>query len=267
MLTLRYGTDVRALVTNTPLPIPLLKNLLAREGKDVAVTRGTTYDNRGNLPETFIKTITDQYGNTRLARQEIFGELLEDVEGALWTLSMIDEPRFDPAKKLPELERIVIGVDPATTGGEKADWTGIIACGMDANKVGYVLSDRSIQASPNAWAKRVVKTYHHYNANLVIAERNQGGEMVSEVIRAVDPQVPVKLVHAKKGKIARAEPVANLYEQGKVRHFGVLPKLEDEMTSYVPGESTESPDRLDAMVYGITELMVKQKLFAGTWGR
>jgi predicted phage terminase large subunit-like protein len=192
-----------------------------------------------------------RYENTRLGRQELMGELLEDLEGALWTRAMME----NRAEKAPELTRIVVAVDPAVTSGDSADDTGIVVAGRGVDDHAYVLTDATCHLSPDQWAKRVVIIYRTHSADRVIAEVNNGGELVEAVLRTVDPGLSFKSIHASRGKRTRAEPVAALYEQGKVHHVGGFPELEDELCSWIPGEG-ESPDRLDALVWAITELML-----------
>lgn len=270
MFALRLGRNPRGVITMTPRPIKIIRDIMSRD--DVNVVRGSTYDNRSNLAQTYIDRIEEEYAGTRLGRQELFGELLDDVLGALWTHESI---RYIASDDLPEFIRVGIGVDPSTTGGEKSDETGIVAAGVNTEKKGVVLGDYSMRGSPDQWAAKVVWAYHEHHADFVIAEKNQGGEMVKSVIHHKDPNVNVYLVHAKHGKVARAEPVAALYEQGKVFHAGHFPELEDQMTTYVPGEGRivggkrvlESPDRMDALVYVLQKLMIEWRGRARTWGR
>lgn len=262
MFCLRYGKKPRCVITMTPRPIKLVLELIKRE--DARITRGSLYENSINLSAEFIKVVEDRYGGTRLGRQEIAGELLEDVEGALWSHELLDKMRL---RNHPTLTRIGIGVDPATTSGEKADETGIIIGGRSRAKECFILDDYSLKGTPDEWGGKVAEAYERYEADFVVAEKNQGGEMVKAVIHHKNKNIPVKLVHASKGKIARAEPVSAIYEQGKVHHIGSFPELEKQMCYYVPGEVTESPDRMDALVYLITELIIKAKGRAGTWGR
>lgn len=272
MFSLRLGDNPQGVITMTPRPIKIIRDLMSR--KDVRVVSGSTYDNIDNLAGVFIERIEEQYAGTRLGRQELFGELLEDVVGALWTH---DDIRHLSSTDTPVLIRKGIGVDPSITGGEKSDETGIIAAGItkDRPHKGVVLGDYSLRGSPDKWASRVVFAYYKHEADFVIAERNQGGEMVRAVIHHKDPTIPVHLVHAKEGKVARAEPVAALYEQGRVFHQGYFPLLEDQMCTYIPGEGRivggkrvlESPDRMDALVYVLKKLMVDFRARGGAWGR
>lgn len=261
-LCLRLGENPRALMTTTPRPVPVVRELLQREGRDVVVTRGGTMDNKGNLSPIFIEKIIETYKGTRLERQEIYGELLEDFEGSLWNHSMLEKCRIE---EMPELHTTAIGVDPATSA---IGTTGIIAAGKDFNKRGFVLGDYSVSGSPETWANKVVSAYHKHGANFVVAERNQGGDMVESMIRNVDPHIKVHKVWASKGKVARAEPLAMLYEQGRIKHFGSFPELEDEMCIMVPGELKESPNRVDALVWAFDKLLLQHKKSrAGAFGR
>ncbi len=248
-LGLRLG-EAKAIVTTTPRPIPILREIMA--SPDTITVRGTTYENLANLAEGFAREILARYEGTRLSRQELYAEILEDVPGALWTRKILDETRV---RESPELLRIVIGVDPAAGIGLQASHTGIVACGISRDGQGYVLSDWSVRASPAEWAKRVIDLYEHLAADRIIAEANQGGDMVRHTIHTVDPKAPVTLVRASRGKYTRAEPVAALYEQGKVHHAGFFGYLEDELCTFVPGQA-DSPDRLDALVHALSHLML-----------
>jgi len=253
--TMRKGRDPRVLVTTTPRPIPVLKEIMADASTEV--TRGSTFDNADNLPAKFIETIRTKYEGTRLGRQELNAEILDDVPGALWTREMIDQAQVRAA---PDLVRVVVAVDPSGTKGEadKGDSIGIIAAGKGVDGNAYVLADRTCKLSPDGWGRRSVATYYDLGADRIVAERNFGGAMVEHVIRTVDPKVSYKEVTASRGKVARAEPVAALYEQGKVKHVGGFSDLEDQMCAMTPdgflGEG--SPDRADALVWAITELMI-----------
>ena len=219
MLGLRLGDRPRWLATTTPRPIKLLKELLAREGTDVVVSRGTTYDNADNLPPPFMQAIRQRYENTRLGRQELLAELLEDTPGALWKRDWIDRERVDRA---PELSRIVVAIDPAMKSTEGSDETGIIVVGTTATREVYVLDDISGRYGPDEWARNAVGAYHRWRGDRIVAEINNGGEMVESTVRSVDPTVPFVSVHATRGKAVRAEPVSALYEQRKVHHVGVF---------------------------------------------
>jgi phage terminase large subunit-like protein len=246
MLGLRLGTDPRVVATTTPKPVKLVRDLMAT----AVVTRSTTYDNLDNLAPTFREQILSRYEGTRLGRQELLAELLEDVPGALWTRDLIEKARGTA----PDLSRIVVAIDPAVTSGEQSDATGIIVVGAIGN-VGYVLEDLSGRYPPEQWANIAVDAYRRWEADRIVAEANNGGDLVASVLRAVNPNVPVRLVRASRGKRARAEPVSALYEQGRIIHAGTFPELEDELCVWTP-DTVESPDRMDAMVWGLTDLML-----------
>jgi phage terminase large subunit-like protein len=256
---LRLGQHPQCLATTTPLPKPLIRKLV--NDTDTVITRGATLDNQANLAKNTIKQLYERYGNTRLGRQELEGAILDDMPGALWTHEMIDNHRKPIA---PEMERIIVAVDPAASSGEEADETGIVAVGIarddDGNQRGYVLADRSLRGTPDEWASAAVKLFHELDADRIVAEKNQGGEMVEAVLRAKARDIPLTLVHASRGKIIRAEPISALYEQGRVHHVGRFDKLEDQMclfTRDVDRRPGKSPDRVDALVWGLTSLFDK----------
>lgn len=249
---LRLGDHPRSMVTTTPLPIELIKSLLAgKEGK-ITVTRGRTIDNASNLAVPFLAKIRARYEGTRLGRQELDGEVLGDLPGALWSMSTIDAYRLRDA---PPCSRIIVSVDPAVTSTDTSNEHGIIVAGIDGSR-GIVLEDASISGSPSDWAKRAVALYRTYQADAIVIEVNQGGDMVASTIRTVDPDVNIVEVRATRGKHVRAEPIAALYEQGKVAHVGSFPKLEEQMTQMTTAgyEGEGSPDRVDALVWALTEL-------------
>lgn len=258
MLGLRLGVRPRACVTMTPRPIPLVKELIA--DKRTHLTRETTFENLDNLAPTFREEVLIRYEGTRLGRQELLAEILDEVEGALWTHALIEKHRVT---NHPDLHRIVVGVDPP--GSVEGAEAGIVAAG--AVRKGdrlhfYVLDDRSLRASPEGWATESVSLYRTRKADRVLGERNFGGDMVESTIRNVDPDVSYRPVTASRGKQVRAEPVAALYEQGRVHHVGTFAALEDEMTSWVPG--AQSPNRMDALVWALTELMERGSMQAAT---
>lgn len=246
---LRLGPHPRAVASTTPRPKKLIRDLL--DAPTTAVTRATTDDNP-NLSDRYRRQL-DKYRGTRLGRQEIGGELLTDVPGALWTYDMIARADM-PA----DLVRVVVAVDPAATSSEGSDETGILVCGLGADGRGYVVADRSCRLSPDGWARRVVAAYDDFAADLVVAEVNNGGEMVGATLKTVRRALPYKAIHASRGKAIRAQPVSALYEQGRVSHCEVFAELEDQLTSWTP-ESGTSPDRLDALVWALTELLVKDQ--------
>lgn len=251
---LRLGARPRIIATTTPRPVPLIKALMA--DKNVRKTRMRTSDNATNLSDNFLETVTKYYGGTRLGRQELEGELIEDRDDALWT-----RPQLEGLKAAPpdDLMRIVVAVDPPATSTKLSDACGIIAVGLDRAGKAYVLADQSIkQATPRTWAMRVCQLYRDLKADCVIAEVNQGGDMVEATLRTIDPAIPVRSVRASRGKWLRAEPVAALYAQGRVCHAGHLPALEYEMCNFGRDglSGGKSPDRVDALVWAINELML-----------
>lgn len=253
--TMRSGDDPRVFVTTTPRPIPVLREIL--NDKTTVVTRGSTFDNAANLPASFLAKLRDRYEGTRLGRQELNAEILDDIPGALWTREMFDSHRVS---KLPDMARVVVAVDPSGTAGasDDGDDIGIIVAGKGVDGRAYVMADRTCKLSPDGWGRRAVSAYHEFMADRIIAERNFGGAMVRHVVKTVDRSVSYKEVTASRGKAVRAEPVAALYEQGRVSHLGSFADLEDQCCQMGPeGYSGEgSPDRLDAMVWALTELML-----------
>jgi phage terminase large subunit-like protein len=258
---LRLGLHPQALVTTTPRPLPLIKKL--RADVDTVVTMGATMDNKANLASNTIKQLYEQYGGTRLGRQELAGEILEDIPGALWNRETIDKGRL--TELTIDLERVYVAVDPAVSNNEGSDEHGIVVVGLARDKDGYargyVLEDGTIRGSPEDWARKAVSLFRSWAADKIIAEKNQGGDMVLSTIKAVDRSVPVELVHASRGKVVRAEPISALYEQGRVHHVGQFDKLEDQMCMFsidnLRSISNGSPDRVDALVWGLTKLFDK----------
>lgn len=254
-LCMRLGRHPRVMVTTTPKPTRLMRFLLKHP--KATLSTGSTFDNADNLASTYIQAVRDAYEGTRLGRQELYAEILEEAEGALWTTELLDSCVIDK-KDLPEhFARIVVSVDPAVTSNEESDMTGIVVAGVDFNGTAYVLEDATERLSPQGWAKKAVELYNKYGADRIVAERNQGGEMVRHTLHTEDETVPVRLVHASRGKYARAEPVSALYERGKVKHVKGLDELETQMRTWEPLGSIGSPDRLDAMVWAITDLVLK----------
>jgi phage terminase large subunit-like protein len=249
---LRVGDKPQVVVATTPRPIPTLKQILA-DSRTVKST-GHTLENRANLPTSFIKYVLDKYEGTRLGRQELAGEVLSDNPNALWHRDWLENLRL---REHPPLERIVVGVDPAASSSEESAETGIVVAGVarvGKDMHGYILDDLSLRASPSGWATAAITGYHKHQADRIIGEVNNGGEMVENTIRSVEKSVAYKSVHASRGKELRAEPISALYEQGKVHHIGFFPDLEDQLCEWVPG--AKSPDRLDALVWALTELML-----------
>ncbi|MCP9483184.1 terminase family protein [Shimia sp. CNT1-13L.2] len=257
---LRLGVHPRVCVTTTPRNVEVLKALLSREG--TVVTRAATEANRAFLAESFLAEVRARYAGTRLGRQELDGVLLDEEDGALWSLDMLDGLRVDG---VPDLDRIVVAVDPPVTGHSGSDECGIIVAGVvTRGDVGhwqaYVLDDATVSAaSPAAWAQVAVAAMESWQADKLVAEVNQGGDLVAEVVRQIDPMVPFKAVRASRGKVARAEPVAALYEQGRVHHVGAHSALEDQMRRMTQAgyQGQGSPDRVDALVWALHELMVE----------
>lgn len=251
---LRLGARPREIVTTTPRPIPLIKRLL--EDPAVEVSRMATAENAKNLAPVFLDAVVGRYAGTRLGRQELEGEIVEDRPDALWTRDIIEGLRVAVA---PPLARIAVAVDPPASSGRRADACGLVAAGVDSGGAGYVLADATASGlTPPEWAAKAVALFHRLEADALVVEVNQGGEMASAVFREIDPTVPVTAVRATRGKYLRAEPVSVIYAQGKVHHVGAFPALEDEMCDFAPGglSSGRSPDRLDALVWALTYLML-----------
>jgi len=255
---LRLGDSPQAVVTTTPRPTPLVRAVL--KDPTTHVTRGTTYENAANLAGRFLERVRTKYEGTRLGRQELHAEVLDDNPGALWKRGQIDAGRI---QSCPELERIGIGVDPAVTAHKNSDETGIVAAGVamcgckgKPELHAFVLDDFSGIYTPDQWAQKVVSAYRNRKADIIVAEINKGGDLVAANIRTADQNAPVTTVHASRGKYTRAEPVAALYEQGKVHHVGMLATLEDQLCDWDPSQS-DSPDRLDALVWVLSELMLE----------
>lgn len=248
---LRLGSHPQVCVTTTPRPIPIVRGLIKDAGS--VVTRGSTFDNAANLPDRFISAIRERYEGTRLGRQELFAEILDDVPGALWTRDTIGKPGDIPK----DLRRVVVGVDPSgASGNEDGDSIGIVVVAKGVDGRFYVLEDATCDLGPAGWGRRAVERYGFHKADLIVAERNFGGDMVASVIKTADRNAKLKLVTASRGKAVRAEPIAALYEQGRVTHAPGLEALEDQMmqmtlTGFV-GDG--SPDRVDALVWALTEL-------------
>ena len=249
---LRLGDNPRQVVTTTPRPVPLLRRLIAAEG--TVVTRATTRANRFNLAAGFLERVVGRYAGTRLGRQELEGELIEDRADGLWQRHAIERLRVTAP---PPLRRVVVAVDPPAS--RRSGICGIVAAGLGADDSGYVIADATVaEVRPDQWATAALRLYRRLDADALVAEVNQGGDMVEAVFREVDRGVPVTMVRATRGKWLRAEPVAALYAQGRVRHVGTLPALEDELCDFGPDglSAGRSPDRLDALVWALTALML-----------
>jgi phage terminase large subunit-like protein len=257
---MRLGRNPRTVATTTPRPIKLVRDMM----KDplTRVSRTSSYANRAHLARSYIHKIIQRYEGTRLGRQEIYAELLDDVPGALWSQKLIDDTRLPFGEKVPDLIRVVVAIDPGMSASEDADETGIILAGKDARQHAYILGDYSGHYLPAEWAKRAIDAYRNPErpADRVVAEKNNGGDMVEHTLRMVDPGVPYKAVNASRGKVVRAEPVSALYEKGRVHHVGAFPTLEDQQCSFTQDWDRArdgSPDRVDALVWAITELLVE----------
>lgn len=245
---LRLGHNPRAVITTTPRPIPLVKELV--KDTSVTITKGTTYANISNLAPSYVARIIKKYEGTRLGRQELNAEILDDNPNALWKRDLIEDGKVAVP---PNLVRIVVGVDPAVTSESTSDDTGIVVVGVDEKEQFYVIDDSTIHGTPQEWATQAVAAFHKHKADRIIGEVNNGGDLVEAMLRIVDKNIPFSKVHASRGKQVRAEPISGLYEQGRVHHVGSYPFLEDQMCEWVPGEG-KSPDRVDALVWAITEL-------------
>jgi len=248
--TLRLGDHPQVIVTTTPRPTKIIRELVANKDGLNQVVRGSTFDNAKNLAPSFLTNLRAKYEGTRLGRQELYAEVMSDTEGALWRYQDIEETRVEA---LPEMVRIIVAVDPAVTSGDDSDETGIVVVGKGVDGRGYVIADRSCRDTVLGWAQRVVAAYEEFGADRVVAEKNQGGDFIEQTIRSVLPTVSYKGVTARVGKRLRAEPIAALYEQRRISHVGSFDKLEGQMLEWLPDSGT-SPDRLDALVHGFTEL-------------
>lgn len=258
----RLGSRVRGIITTTPRPVKLLKQLVV--DPTVHETLGGTFDNIANLAPTFIARMRSRYEGTRLGRQELYGEILDDNPHALWQRKWIDDARV--ATVPPLLQKIVVAIDPAITDSDDSNDTGIVVAGRDRTGEFCVLDDVTIHGTPRAWAQQAIAAYHRHEADHIVAETNQGGDMVVSTIRAVDANVPVVKVTASRGKKTRAEPVSAKYEQGLVHHVGFLPDLEDQLCEWDPSDpNMDSPDRLDALVWAISDLLEGEIAAGGGW--
>ena len=263
LMGLRLGDHPRIIITTTPKPSPLIVELVrrAQEGDArVKLVTGSTFDNSANLPQSALDALKARYEGTTLGRQELYAELILDSPGALWSREAIEINRVR-AEDAPDMSRIVVAVDPAMSAkGDRVAETGIVVAGVGADGHGYVLEDATMEgATPDQWASRAVNLYHQWMADRIVYERNQGGDLIRHTFQTIDDRLPLKAVVASKGKAIRAEPVSALYEQGRVHHVGTFPDLEDQMTFWAPSEGnnrTNSPDRIDALVWAFTELML-----------
>lgn len=265
LMGLRLSDDPRVVATTTPRDVALVRRLLA-EPEGLAVSRGSTFDNEGNLPARFVRAMRRTFGQSLLGRQELDGELVLDREGALWTRALLERCR-EPSASSPGT-RVVIGIDPPTSA--HGDACGIVVCVLGEDGTARVVADATIEkARPERWARAAADAARTWQADRVVAEANQGGEMVASVLRAADLSLPLRLVHARTGKSARAEPIAALYEAGRVRHVGMFPQLEDQLCGMLAGGGYEgpgrSPDRADALVWALTELCLSRRATPRVW--
>jgi phage terminase large subunit-like protein len=261
MFGLRLGKNPRVIVTTTPRPTKLLKKLI--KNPDVVVTKGSTFENAKNLAKPFLDYIRHHYEKSWLGRQELYADIVEAKEGTLWTPLLLERARS--AFQDVALQRLVIAIDPAVSHGVDSDETGIIAAGITSEGIGVVLEDLSLKGSPTQWVQKSIEAYHRLKADRIVAEVNMGGELVEQLLRSHDASISYKAVRATRGKTLRAEPIAALYERGKVWHAHYLPKLEEQLCSYVPGSRSKSPDRLDALVWALTDLMLTPPVKAKIW--
>jgi len=265
LLGLRLGPDPRAIVTTTPRPTRLVRQIA--DSPKTVTTVASTFANVGFLASQFMDDIVTTYDGTHLGRQELYGEIIEDILGALWNRALVDSTRLDANERhdlREQLRRVVVAVDPAVTSGENADETGIVVVGVDGRNPahGYTLADESGRYTPREWAKKVVRLYHDWRADRVVAEVNNGGDLVESILRTEDPNVSYRKVTASRGKYVRAEPVSALWEQGRAHNVGLFGSLEDQMCNFTPDldrAAFGSPDRVDALVWGYTFLMVKSR--------
>lgn len=262
VLGLRLGDDPRVVVTTTPRPIPAIKDLAVDDA--TVTTTGSTFENAANLAPSFLREVMRRYGGTRLGEQELYGRIMGDTPGALWTREVLEKTRI---KAAPDAVRIVVGIDPGASTTESANNTGIVAAGIDGIRHGIVLSDATMKGKPAEWGEAAVRLYDRLHADCVVGEVNNGGDMVQHVVETAaaalhargerpTPAINFKQVRASRGKYTRAEPISAMYGQGVIHNVGLFPDLEDELCTWVPGE--DSPDRLDAMVWALTELMLNQ---------
>jgi len=250
------GGEPRIFISTTPRPLRILHQI--KEMANCVTVTGSSYENKSNLHPLWFKDVLSRYEGTRIGRQEIYAEILTDNPDALWKREDIEKHRVTD---YPTLTRIVVAIDPQAKNNPDSAETGIVVAGIAPNGHGYVLDDLSLKATPDGWAKEAISGYHKYQGDRVIGEANNGGDMVEYTVRTIEPNIPFSQVHASRGKQARAEPVSALYEQGKVHHVGCFPDLEDQMCEWVPGDT--SPDRLDALVWALTELMIEPPALNG----
>ncbi len=252
MFGLRLGRNPQCVITTTPRPSPIIRSLMQRN--DCVITRGSTFENESNLAQSTLEMLREKYDGTNLGRQELYAEIIDATEGALWKPSLIEKERIRFSEAKEKLCSVLVAVDPAVTSGENSDETGIVVVGKDLDNRYYVLDDKSGKYTPDQWGKTAIDAFYQWDAEKIVAEVNNGGDLVERLIRTLDSGARYKSVHATRGKMVRAEPIAALYEQGKVSHCGVFAELETQMCTYTGQRSKPSPDRLDALVWGLSEL-------------
>lgn len=255
---LRLGKHPQTCVTTTPKPTKLVRDIL--KNSSTVVTTGSTFDNSANLAAPYLEAVKSQYEGTRLGRQELYAEIMDEASGALWNRQLLEQCEVDipdPAEFAKTLNRVVVAIDPAVTSNAESDMTGIVVAGIDISGTSYILEDATDRYSPEQWATKAVDLYFKYSADRIVAERNQGGDMVRHTLQTVNEVIPLRLVHASRGKFARAEPVSALYERNKVKHVRGLDELENQMVQWEPLGSIGSPDRLDALVWALTDLALQ----------
>ena len=251
MFGLRLGENPQAVITTTPKPIKIIKDLIVR--KDVHITKGSTFENQDNLAESALAMMQERYQGTALGRQELYAEIVDEVEGALWNVAMIEDERMPEDTEI-ELSQIIVSVDPAVTSHQDSDETGILVVGKDFQNHFYVLEDLSGRHSADKWCRIAIRAFYEWEADRIVAEVNNGGDLVERLLRTIDTNIPYRAVRATRGKLTRAEPISALYEQKRVHHLGFYEELEAQMCSYTGLSSESSPDRLDALVWGLFEL-------------
>ena len=264
---LRIGENPRMIITTTPRPIALLKEMQNNlEKYNLVLTHGSTFDNIDNLSPEFIEFMRSRYQNHSLGQQELMGKIIEDKADACWSYDLIAKNRVD---SLPHLVQIVIAIDPAVTYNQDSDETGMVVCGRDKDGKAYVLADLSAKMSTQKWAQTALEAWREYRADLIIAESNNGGDLVANILRTHDANLPIKLIYASRGKLTRAQPIAYLYQQGLIKHYvpteiNHLSSLEEQMCDWTP-DCSYSPDRMDALVWALTELMLNKKPQIRIW--
>ncbi len=250
MMALRLGQEPKCIITTTPRPTKIIKTLAKRD--DTKVIRGTTFDNVDNLAKSSIEMLKERYMGTRLGRQELYAEILEDVEGALFNIDLIEQSRV---RDVPDLERIVVAIDPAVTNNPHSDETGIVVAGRDTRGHFYILNDSSMINNPDTWINKAISLYHQYDCDRIVAEVNNGGDLIERLLRTKEQNISYKSVRATRGKIIRAEPISALYEQKRVHHVGILTELEEQMCQFTGNNvKSQHDDRVDALVWAITSL-------------